>query len=61
MWHPKALSKGHVDVVTGEWVAVCNVCVCVCVCVCVGGQRERESVFICASMEEAAVGIREMS
>lgn len=48
MWHPGTLSKGHVDVVTGEWVAVASICVCVHVC-------------ICASMEEAAMKMREMT
>lgn len=37
MWHPKALSKGHVDVVTGEWVAVATVCV----------RGERQHVHMC--------------
>lgn len=53
VWHLRTLSKGHVDVVTGEWVAVGTVCVCV--------WGERESVCICASMEEAAMGMREMT
>lgn len=58
MCHSRTLSKGHVDVVTGEWAAVVSVCACVCVCVhaCVG----RESISICAPMEEAAVGMRKM-
>lgn len=62
VWHPRTLSKGHIDVVTGEWVAVGCVCVCLCVHVCVRRERERENVCICASVgEEVAVGMREMS
>ncbi len=52
MWHLKALSKGHVDVVTGEWVAVGPVYVC---------EGGRASTCISASMEEAAMGMRQMS
>lgn len=29
MCHSRTLSKGHVDVVTGEWAAVVSVCACV--------------------------------
>lgn len=58
MCHSRTLTKGHVDVVTGEWAAVVSVCACVCVYVhaCVG----RERISICAPMEEAAVGMRKM-
>ena len=42
VWHPRTLSKGHVDVVTGEWVAVGIVCVCVG-----GRERERVCVHLC--------------
>lgn len=45
VWHPRTLSKGHVDVVTGEWVAVGVVCVvrvCVRLCIDGGGGRGNE-------------------
>lgn len=47
VWHPRTLSKGHVDVVTGEWVAVVTVCVRgggkrVHMCIYGGGGRENE-------------------
>lgn len=44
MCHSRTLSKGHVDVVTGEWAAVVSVCACVHVrvCACVRGKREHK-------------------
>lgn len=46
MRHPRTLSKGHVDVVTGEWVADASVHVCVC------GKRE------CVNMRSYVGGSR---
>lgn len=44
LWHLRTLSKGHIDVVTGEWAAFALVCVPIA------------SQSICTSIKEAAVG-----